>query len=153
MSTLTLIRGMSDKDATFGTLFLDGYYLCSTVEDQFQPGPVKVMHETRIPEGRYQIILRTHGGFHARYSAKFPDMHRGMLQLKDVPRFTDILIHCGNDDDDTSGCVIVGEPPVPFFGRHWVSRSVDTYKAIYPALAQRAAMSDLYIEIKDCDHG
>ena len=31
-----------------------------------------------------------------------------MIELSDVPDFTDILIHCGNTDDDTAGCILVG---------------------------------------------
>jgi hypothetical protein len=33
----------------------------------------------------------------------------GMLHLQDVPNFTYILIHAGNTDEHTSGCLIVGE--------------------------------------------
>ena len=32
-----------------------------------------------------------------------------MLHLQDVPNFTYILIHAGNTDESTSGCLIVGE--------------------------------------------
>jgi hypothetical protein len=32
-----------------------------------------------------------------------------MLHLQDVPNFTYILIHAGNTDEHTSGCLIVGE--------------------------------------------
>jgi hypothetical protein len=31
-----------------------------------------------------------------------------MIQVLNVPNFDYILIHCGNDDDDTSGCLLVG---------------------------------------------
>jgi len=68
-----------------------------------------VWGETRIPEGTYKIGLRTEGGHHARYSNKFPNMHLGMLHVLDVPNFEYILIHIGNTDDDTAGCLLVGE--------------------------------------------
>ncbi len=32
-----------------------------------------------------------------------------MLHIQDVPGFTYILIHTGNTDEHTSGCLIVGE--------------------------------------------
>lgn len=81
-------------------------FLCFTMEDQ--PNEPKVPGETRIPAGRYQIKLRTEGGMHGRYSAKF-DWHRGMLWLQDVPDFTFVYIHYGNYEKDTDGCILTGD--------------------------------------------
>ena len=36
-------------------------------------------------------------------------MHKGMLWVRDVPGFEYILIHTGNTDEHTSGCLIVGD--------------------------------------------
>lgn len=94
------------KNYTIGRLFIDGKFECYTLEDEHRD--VKVMHETRIPAGRYEIKLRKFGGHHIRYKTKFPDFHQGMLWLQDVPGFKDILIHIGNTDVDTSGCPLVG---------------------------------------------
>ena len=67
------------------------------------------MHETCIPEGTYDIKFRKTGGFHAKYSERYKNAHYGMLHIQDVPNFTYILIHTGNTDEHTSGCLIVGE--------------------------------------------
>ena len=88
-------------------LFIDGLFECYTLEDQYQA--VKVMHETCIPEGTYDIKFRTVGGFHTKYKERYGNAHYGMLHLQDVPNFTYILIHAGNTDEHTSGCLIVGE--------------------------------------------
>ncbi|OJW25869.1 MAG: hypothetical protein BGO51_15595 [Rhodospirillales bacterium 69-11] len=32
-----------------------------------------------------------------------------MIEVRGVPNFTAILIHCGNTVEDTAGCVLVGE--------------------------------------------
>ena len=88
-------------------LFIDGIFECYTLEDQYQA--VKVMHETCIPEGTYDIKFRTVGSFSERYKKKYGADHYGMLHLQDVPNFTYILIHAGNTDEHTSGCLIVGE--------------------------------------------
>ena len=103
---LQVIRTQFGKDATSGLLFINGIFECYTLEDQYQA--VKVMHETCIPEGTYDIKLRTTGGFHARYAAKYGIMHHGMLHIQDVPCFEYILIHTGNTDENTSGCLILG---------------------------------------------
>ena len=104
---LTVVRTQMGKDATNGILLIDGLFECYTLEDQYQA--VKVMHETCIPEGTYDIKLRTTGGFHTRYKNRYGTTHKGMLHLQDVPGFTYILIHAGNTDEHTSGCLIVGE--------------------------------------------
>ena len=104
---LQVIRTQFGRDATNGLLFIDGLFECYTLEDQYQE--VKVMHETCIPEGTYDIKFRTVGGFHEKYKKRYGNSHYGMLHLQDVPGFTYILIHSGNTDEHTSGCLIVGE--------------------------------------------
>ena len=104
---LTVVRTQFGTDATNGLLFINGIFECYTLEDQYQA--VKVMHETCIPEGTYDIKFRKTGGFHAKYSERYKNAHYGMLHIQDVPNFTYILIHTGNTDEHTSGCLIVGE--------------------------------------------
>ena len=104
---LTVVRTQFGTDATNGILLVDGQFECYTLEDQYQA--VKVMHETCIPEGTYNIKFRTVGGFHEKYKERYGAAHYGMLHLQDVPNFTYILIHAGNTDEHTSGCLIVGE--------------------------------------------
>jgi len=104
---LQVVRTQFGTDATNGLLFVNGLFECYTLEDQYQA--VKVMHETCIPEGKYDIKFRTVGGFHEKYKKRYGADHYGMLHLQDVPNFTYILIHAGNTDEHTSGCLIVGE--------------------------------------------
>lgn len=136
---LEVIRISSEKDSTLGVLFNvtneKREFLCYTLEDEYREQ--KVMHETRIPSGTYEITLRTVGGFHARYSERFPTIHKGMLWIRDVPGFEWILIHCGNDDDDTSGCLLLGNTQrenVESDG--FVGSSAAAYRRIYPPIAK-----------------
>jgi hypothetical protein len=132
---LQVVRTQFGKDATNGMLFIDGVFECYTLEDQYQA--VKVMHETCIPEGTYDIKFRKVGGFHSKYTAKYKNAHYGMLWLQDVPGFEYILIHTGNTDEHTSGCLIVGESQqdldVNFNGM--VGSSVTAYKKMYAKVA------------------
>ena len=132
---LQVVRTQVGKDATNGLLFIDGKFEFYTLEDQYQA--VKVMHETCIPEGEYDIQFRKTGGFHTRYSAKYGNSHYGMLHLQDVPGFTYILIHSGNTDEHTSGCLIVGETQQDLdLGKDgFVGQSVKAYKAMYRKVA------------------
>lgn len=124
---LEVIRYNSEIDYTDGLLFIDKQFECYTLEDEFRTK--KVYAETRIPDGIYPITLRTVGGFHQRYSNKFPSMHKGMLWIKDVPGFEYILIHIGNDDDDTAGCLLVGSTADKDKG--FIGASTKAYKDMY----------------------
>lgn len=131
---LRVVRYLSSDDFTLGMLLdeTDGkHFLCYTLEDEHREE--KVMHETRIPAGTYNITLRTVGGFHSRYTKKYGDMHKGMLWVRDVPGFEYILIHTGNTDEHTSGCLIVGSSSDR---KGFIGGSVNAYKKIYPAIAE-----------------
>ena len=132
---LTVVRTQFGTDATNGLLFIDGIFECYTLEDQYQA--VKVMHETCIPEGTYDIQFRKTGGFHAKYTERYKNAHYGMLHIQDVPGFTYILIHTGNTDEHTSGCLIVGETQqdldINFNGM--VGSSTVAYKKLYAKVA------------------
>jgi len=130
---LDVIRHQFGSDATNGMLFIDGVFECYTLEDEYRD--VKVMHETCIPEGEYEIKFRTVGGFDTKYKARYgTDWHKGMLWLQDVPEFEYILIHTGNTDEHTAGCILVGETQQDIDkGKDgFVGGSGDAYKKLYP---------------------
>ena len=106
-----VVRFTFGPDDTGGIVFVNGVAEAFSLEDEQREE--KVYGETCIPEGTYRCGLRTEGGFHNRYAQRFannPDIdHIGMIQILDVPDFEYILFHCGNDDDDTAGCVLVAE--------------------------------------------
>ena len=145
---LEVIRFSSGTDSTNGILLetiqqgneIDGYFkqkkfLAYTLEDEQRDE--KVFGETRIPEGTYKLGLRKVGGYHARYSKKFDDFHIGMLHVLDVPGFEYILIHCGNTDEHTAGCLLVGDSQEnnQIKKDGFIGKSVQAYKRIYPRIA------------------
>ena len=132
---LQVVRTQFGTDATNGLLFIDGLFECYTLEDQYQA--VKVMHETCIPEGTYDIKFRKTGGFHAKYTERYKNAHYGMLHIQDVPNFTYILIHTGNTDEHTSGCLIVGETQqdLEISKDGFIGSSTTAYKKMYAKVA------------------
>ena len=134
---LDVIRTQFGKDATNGMLFLEGIFECFTLEDEVRLDK-KVMSETAIPLGEYEIKLRTEGGFHSKYTARYGDMHKGMLWLQDVPNFKWILIHVGNTDESTAGCLLLGETQQDLDkGKDgFIGGSGDAYKKMYPKVAE-----------------
>ena len=137
---LEVLRFSSQKDSTNGILFdVTGgkrQFLCYTLEDEFRED--KVSGETRVPSGTYKVTLRTVGGFHGRYDKKYGEMHKGMLWVRDVPNFEYILIHTGNTDEHTAGCLLLGDSQQANFGNSdgFVGSSTQAYKRVYPSIAE-----------------
>ena len=123
---LKVDRYNSAKDWTQGLFFIDNEFECHTLEDEERA--VKVWGDTRIPDGRYKVELRTEGRFHNRYKKKFP-FHKGMLHVTNVPNFKYILIHIGNDTDDTAGCLLVGSKANAHKG--YIEQSTKAYTSMY----------------------
>ena len=144
---LKLQRFSGGEDSTLGLVFIDGKFVCFSCEDEYRAE--KVAGETRIPAGTYAIKVRTHGGYHKRYSQRFP-FHRGMLELCDVPGFTDILIHVGNTEKDTAGCLLVGTTAQAYeTGGGKVLYSSWAYGQLYERVIDAAEARRLTIEILD----
>jgi hypothetical protein len=126
---LKVFRYNSRPTHTDGLLFINKKFECYTLEDEFRE--VKVKGETRIPDGTYKVELRTEGGFHQKYLKKYgADFHKGMLWVKNVPGFEYILIHVGNDDSDTAGCLLVGSTSDK--DKSFIGASGNAYKSLYP---------------------
>ena len=134
---LTVVRTQFGTDATNGILLIDNVFEAYTLEDQYQA--VKVMHETCIPEGTYNIKFRTVGRFNSKYSERYGNAHYGMLHLQDVPNFTYILIHAGNTDEHTSGCLIVGETQqdLDISDDGFIGHSGKAYSKLYDKVAKQ----------------
>ncbi len=143
---ITVNRYLSNNEATLGKLYLDDAFFSYCLEDQ--PQEVKVMDETRIPAGKYEIKLRNAGSISPKYAARY-DFHKGMLWLQDVPDFEWVYIHTGNTDDHTSGCLLVG------YTRNedmfTIGSSRDAYSDLYQAVVDAAENNDLTIEYFDED--
>ena len=129
MSEIHLHRKTQNKDATIGVLDVFGEAVW-TLEDSKREH--KVHGETRIPAGSYSLDLRTEGGMTQRYEKRFPDMHQGMVWLRQVPMFEWVYIHIGNTARDTEGCILVGLAKA----ENRIVSSVAAYKLIYPRIVK-----------------
>ena len=131
---LEVFRFGFGSDSTLGKLYIDGEFHCFTLEDERRK--VKKPAETCIPHGNYVVTFRTEGGFHAKYEKAHPDMHEGMLWIRDVPGFEYILIHQGNTDEDTAGCLLVGaRAMVTLDGEFNIQDSRIAYRHVYPLVS------------------
>lgn len=93
---LTLKR-QPNAFGTPGKLYVDDVFECDTLEDVVRDDGVKIWGQTAIPYGTYEVDIT--------YSPRFKQM---LPILLNVPNFTGIRIHPGNDVDDTEGCILTG---------------------------------------------
>ena len=153
IAKLKLERIAHGVDDTLGVLYWDDpeglEFLCFTLEDEHRD--VKVVKETRIPEGCYKLQLRTFGGFHERYLKRYgADHHKGMLQLMDVPGFEHILVHAGNHEGHTAGCLLLGDELKSNKGNHrgYLGNSRRAYERLYKEVLERIERGqDVIIEL------
>lgn len=126
-------------------LFIDGVPKCFVLEDAFQTQ--KIYGQTRISAGIYPLRLRNFGSIHASYKKKFA-FHKGTIEIANIPGFSDVLIHIGNDSGDTLGCPLVGMSHT--FGTDFIGNSTAAYKLIYPEIANRIiAFNDVQLQVID----
>ena len=142
---LDVLRFSSEHDSTNGLLFdVTGKrkFLCYTLEDEYRTK--KVMQETRIPAGEYEIKYRKEGGFNKRYTKRYPDIHRGMLHVTSVPNFKWILIHVGNTDEHTAGCLLLGDTQEnnQIKADGFIGKSSQAYVRVYDYIAKALDMKE-----------
>lgn len=142
-------RFTSDSETTISRVFVDGEFFCFGLEDEYRAE--KVAGKTRIPAGTYKIGIRSVGGFHGRYKKRFADIHKGMLHVLDVPGFEYILIHCGNKDEHTAGCLLVGQGAGTTPGDMMITKSTAAYRRFYSKVIDATVLGRLEITYQDND--
>lgn len=99
---MTLKRIEKHKNYTTGKLYVNGEYLCDTLEPTWRDigwgrPDRKVAGRTAIPEGRYPVVVTLS-----------PKFGRWLPLLLHVPQFEGIRIHAGGSAADTAGCILPG---------------------------------------------
>lgn len=141
-----VLKRIAKKDRyTIGRLYINGEYICDTLEDKdrgldnetmsiAEIKAVKVPGETAIPTGKYEVSIT--------YSPRFKRM---MPLLSGVNGFDGVRIHSGNTHKDTEGCILVGKNKE--VGKVLDSRY--TYNNLYKKLEAAAKRGEyITIEIK-----
>jgi hypothetical protein len=124
---LELHRTLVTPKGVFGTLSLEGVPLCVTCENPWKDNkPI----ESCIPAGTYQC------------SAHNGTKYKNVWVLNNVPNRSAILIHAGNSEGDTSGCILVGKYFANFNGTPGVAASKETLDFLRSKLS-----NDFYMKI------
>lgn len=139
---LKLKRIYKGESYTIGHLYADGKYICDTIEDadrglaqnmlEYQIRDIKVKAQTAIPTGTYLITLDIVSQKFKKYSY-YDNFCNGKLpRLLNVKGFDGILIHKGNTQNDSAGCIIVGYNKV----KGKVINSQQAFEKLYKILEQ-----------------
>lgn len=113
-------------DYTEGQLFVNGVYVCDTLEDKDRVldssmSEDEILHKkvygrTAIPTGRYNVIID--------WSNKF---QKNLIHLLNVKGFDGIRIHSLNEASQSLGCIGVGKKT----SDGWISESRKTYSIVH----------------------
>jgi hypothetical protein len=127
---LELKRKIFTDDSTIGELFIDGIFVCYTLEDKVRDK--KIYGVTAIPYGEYEVVIT----FSNRFKQYMP------LLLK-VPGFEGIRIHSGNKSADTEGCILVGSSK----SLNFVGNSRVTYRSLFAKMKIAAKKEKIFINV------
>lgn len=139
---LKLYRKYKKQSYTIGNLYINNTFFSNTLEDTDRGlddsmssekiKELKIPSITAIPKGTYKITLNI-------YSYKFgkQSFYRNLCEgklprLLDVKGFEGVLIHAGNTNKDTSGCILVGVNTI----KGQVTNSRECFKKLYTQLKE-----------------
>ncbi|MFY7936631.1 MAG: DUF5675 family protein [Flavobacterium sp.] len=118
------------QSGTFGVLVVNNEPMCVTLEETWLDN---IPLESCIPAGSYEC--RKYSG------TKYKDV----WEVRNVPQRSAILIHWGNTERNTSGCILVGK----YFAQFGASKGVADSKATFEML--RRELPDRFnLHIEDC---
>jgi hypothetical protein len=137
---LTLKRIAKRDTYTIGKLYINGEYFCDTLEDKdrglkqsmslSEIKAKKVYGKTAIPAGEYEVTLHTISPKYSKKPWYVKFCGAKMPRILNIPGYDGVLMHPGNSDKDTCGCILVGKNTV--VGK--VLESRDTFAKLYPIL-------------------
>lgn len=127
---LSLLRKDFTDFSTIGDLLIDGNFECYSLEDTVRKH--KVTGKTAIPSGTYEIIV----SWSNRFKMETPRLLR-------VPYYDGILIHPGNDYEDTEGCILVGQVKL----HDQIANSRLAYNSLFPKIQSAVRSGKVFIEI------
>lgn len=126
---IVLHRIENTKDGVFGVLSVDGKPMCVTLEEQWLDNQKRI---SCIPAGTYQC---------SKYSGT---KYKDVWIVENVPNRSAILWHWGNTNDNTAGCILVGEYFADFPPKRGIANSVKTFNMLRKVLPNKFT-----VEIKD----
>lgn len=152
---LLVDRKWKKQSYTISNLYINGEWFCNCLEDadrgldnSMSEDMIRTLKKpsiTAIPRGTYEITLDVVSPKYSKVQF-YKDVCNGKVpRLKNVKGFDGILIHAGNTDKDSSGCLLVGQNKV----KGQVVNSKETFKQLYKLLQDGKSRGEkIIIKIK-----
>lgn len=139
------------KTYTISNVYVDGVKICDAIEDTdrglTQDMSIssiqshKTYGQTAIPSGTYKVTLNVISPKYSKVPFYIQVCNGKVPKLLDVPGYEGVLIHTGNTEKDSLGCIIVGYNTQ----KGIVTQSREAFKKLYSILSQ--AKDDIFITI------
>lgn len=152
MLIIELKRFIYTKQETIGVLSINGenfFTLEDTVRNE------KIFGKTAIPNGEYPLKLTESPKFgkyfHYKNGILIPSTKSGethfLILIDKIPNYSRVLIHWGNTNVDTNGCILVGTDVVKLENSYMIKRSKEAYMKLYPLLYKMIENQEVKIKI------
>lgn len=148
---LVVDRRWKKQSYTISNLTIDGKWFCNVLEDADRGlndsmnieriKELKIPSITAIPRGTYEITLDVNSPKYSKVQFYREVCEGKVPRLLNVKGFEGILIHAGNTDKDSSGCLLVGQNRV----KGQVVNSRETFKKLYQLLKDRKSRGEKII--------
>ena len=139
------------KTYTISNVYVDGVKICDAIEDTdrglTQDMSIssiqlhKIYGYTAIPSGTYKVTLNVISPKYSKVPFYIQVCKGKVPRLLDVPGYDGVLIHTGNTEKDSLGCIIIGYNTQ----KGMVTQSREAFKKLYSILSQ--AKDDIFITI------
>ena len=139
---LVVDRKWKKQNYTISNLTIDGKWFCNVLEDKDRNldssmsiakiRELKKPSITAIPKGTYEITLDVISPKYCTNSFYKQVCNGKVPRLLNVKGFEGILIHAGNTDKDSAGCLLVGIN----LERGKVLKSQETFRKLYKMLSE-----------------
>jgi hypothetical protein len=140
---LVVDRKWKKQSYTISNLTIDGKWFCNVLEDADRDldnsmsiekiKEIKKPSITAIPRGTYEITLDVVSSKYSKIQFYQEVCNGKVPRLLNVKGFDGILIHAGNTDKDSAGCLLVGHNKV----KGQIIDSKNTFKKLYNLLKDR----------------
>ena len=152
---ILVYRKWKKPDYTVGRLSVDGVFMANTMEDvdrglddgmqDWMIRSKKIPNVTAIPTGRYQVEMNVVSPHFSKYPFYMEVCQGKLPRIKNVKGFKGVLLHCGSDHSNSSGCILLGLNKQ----KGKLTDSKETFKKIYSLMKEAHDRGEtIYITIE-----
>jgi hypothetical protein len=152
---ILVYRKWKKENYCVGRLSIDGVTICNTMEDtdrglddgmqDWQIRNKKIPNVTAIPTGRYEVEMNVVSPRFSKYPFYMEVCQGKLPRLKNVKGFEGVLLHCGSDHSNSSGCILLGLNKQ----KGKLTDSKETFKKVYSLMKEAHDRGEtIYITIE-----